>query len=118
MISHRFATSPGGAVDTLAEVDALLATLGYDTANTSTDTSGNSPAALGNLIAQCYIDFGLQDGSNEINDFANLYYTPVNPDIIDLDRWLPISLPLFIDQSGNPIYGESTFLSPEWGHPL
>jgi hypothetical protein len=124
LISYRYVDSPG-AETTLGEADDLMASLGYDVTNESTDTSGNSPAALGNLIAQCYIDFGLQDGSNEVNDFANTSYSPVNPDIdpnipgnpgiIDLDRWQPISLPLFIDQSGNPIYGESIFLSPEWG---
>ena len=67
----------------------------------------------------------MQDGANEANDYANEFYEPVNPpiepelpgnpNIVDLDRWQPISLAMFIDQSGNPILDEPTFLSPEWG---
>lgn len=37
--------------------------------------------ALGNYIADCYIQFGLQDGANEVNDYANRFYEPVNPPI-------------------------------------
>jgi hypothetical protein len=40
---------------------------------------------------------------------------PGNPNIVDLDRWQPISLALFIDQAGNVISNEPEFLSPEWG---
>jgi hypothetical protein len=81
---------------------------------------------LGNYIAQCYISFGLQDGSNEQNLYANTSYTPVNPPmivdvpgnptIVDMNRWQPLTLDLFIDQSGNAIPGSTPpFLSPEWG---
>ena len=70
--------------------------------------------------------FGLQDGSNEINDYGNTSYVPENdplviddpgnPDITDYNRWQPLTLELFIDQSGNIIPGSTPdFLSPEWG---
>lgn len=125
LLSHRFASSPGASVMTQA-YDAHMATLGMDPAFTSTDYSGGSAAALGNYIAQCMIDYGLQDGANEQNDYVNQYYQPVNdplivdlpgnPDITDLNRWQPLTLDLFIDQSGNPIPGATPeFLSPEWG---
>ena len=45
----------------------------------STDYSNGSAAALGNHIAECYIEFGLQDGANEAGFFRNVSYEPVNP---------------------------------------
>ena len=87
-------------------------------------------AALGNHIAECYIGYGLQDGSNEANAYAPLVYAPFNPpiepelpgnpNIIDLDRWQQITLTLSIDQSGNIVEGTPDFVGPEWGnvHPF
>jgi hypothetical protein len=100
--------------------------MGYDAAVTSTDYASGSPAALGNYLAQCIIMFGLQDGSNESDRYANVAYEPVNPplipelpgnpDIVDLNRWQPLTLQFFIDQAGNLIPGNTpSFLSPEWG---
>lgn len=124
IISARFVNAPGAAV-IQAGADALMQLLGYDVTDNSTDTRGGSAAAMGNVIASCYIDFGLQDGANEQNDYANVSYQPVNPpiepelpgnpDIVDLDRWQQISLTLFIDQAGNPITETPDFLGPEWG---
>lgn len=124
LINHRFATSPG-ATRTQASANALMEKFGYDLANESTNTGNNSAAAMGNRIAQCYIDYGYLDGSNEIDDYINIAYLPVNPTIdpnepgnpgiVDLDRWQPISLPSFIDQSGNQIDSDPEFLGPEWG---
>ena len=48
-----------------------MQTLGFDSADVALDYAGGSPAALGNYIADCYIRFGLQDGSNEANDYVN-----------------------------------------------
>ena len=125
LLSHRFKKSPG-AVRSLARFDSLFDILGCDPAFISQDYSTGSPASLGNYIAQGLIDFGLQDGSNEQNDYANLYYQPVNPplipvlpgnpDIVDPNRWQPLLLKVFIDQGGHVIRGDSVeFLSPEWG---
>lgn len=124
LLMHRFQNSPG-ALGSLARFDSLLIELGYDASITSTDYSNGSPAALGNYIAEGLIEFGLQDGSNEQNNYANLYYQPVNPpmipivagnpNIIDLNRWQPLTLEAFIDQSGNFFGTTPEFLSPEWG---
>ena len=124
LIIHRFANSPG-AQEIADAADAMMQSFGFDTTNTSTSYATGEPAALGNHIAECYIQFGLQDGANEANDYVNVSYTPVNPavepelpgnpNIVDLDRWQPISLTLAIDQSGNVISSEPDFLSPEWG---
>ncbi|MDP7434874.1 MAG: FG-GAP-like repeat-containing protein, partial [Flavobacteriales bacterium] len=125
LLRHRFANAPQ-ASSLFLGYDAHMATLGYDTNFTSTDYSTGDGRALGNHLAAEIIAFGLQDQSNEQNDFANLVYEPSNPSLIvdlpgnatvqDLNRWQPLTLDLFIDQSGNPIPGETPpFLSPEWG---
>lgn len=125
ILSHRFQNSPNAAL-LQQGYDVHMAALGMDPLFTSQDYTTGSAAALGNYIAQCIIDFGLQDGSNEINDYVNQFYLPVNPllsvddpgnpNIIDINRWQPLLLDIFIDQSGNEIPGESPeFLSPEWG---
>ena len=41
---------------------------------------------------------------------------PGNPSIVRVNRWQPLALDFFIDQSGNPHpFGTPSFLSPEWG---
>lgn len=123
VLSERFASSPG-AEATLAAFDAKMDDLGYDRDFTS--TVGLSPAALGNRIAATVLEFGSMDNSNEANGYENQYYEPVNPpllpalpgnpDIIDPNRWQPLTLDFFIDQAGNIIVGGvPDFLSPEWG---
>ncbi len=125
ILTHRFRNSPG-VMDSQFRFDSLMDVLGYDKSFTSTNYQNDGPPALGNYIASCIIDFGLQDGSNEINDYANEFYVPTNPNlapdlpgnpfIFDPNRWQPLTFETFIDQSGNPIPGNAPpFLSPEWG---
>ena len=123
IMTARFTTSPGAPV-MLPQYDALLVTLGYNAANTT--TIGNTPAAIGNRIAATVLAFGAGDNSNEAGDYANQYYNPVNlallpdfpgnPNLGYPNRWQPLSLQWFIGQSGIPIpLGYPEFLSPEWG---
>jgi hypothetical protein len=125
LISHRFTDSPG-ADSTLSRCARLFHNLEYDPLVVSVDYSTGSPAALGNYIAQSLIELGMQDGSNEQDDYANLFYEPVNPtlipvipgnpDIVDPNRWQPLTLSIYIDQSGHVIpVNTPSFLSPEWG---
>ncbi|MFY0654349.1 MAG: T9SS type A sorting domain-containing protein [Cyclobacteriaceae bacterium] len=128
LINHRFEFSPGED-ETLALADALMIELGYDTTLDSKLYSTGHPASLGNYLADQIIQFGFQDGSNELFDYDNFYYLPTNSPMIvansgsqninDPNRWQPLSFDVFIDQSGNVIPGHAPeFLSPEWGNTL
>ena len=125
LLTHRFTNSPN-ANTTLESFTDLLSSYGYDENITTVDYSNNSFAALGNYMAQEIISFGLQDGSNEQNEYENQYYVSQNdPLVLDLyednsninpNKWQPLAFDVYIDQSGN-VYPLETpdFLSPEWG---
>ncbi len=123
LLKQRFVSSPGYPENILEYIQLML-DLGYDPNNTS--VVGNSPAAVGNRIGQEIIQFGLFDGSNEIILYGNQYYLPVNVPLIpslpgvqvmeDVNRWQPLSIDFFVDQSGNIIPGGyPEFLGAEWG---
>ncbi len=125
LIEHRFRFSPG-AFETLIAADSLMFALGYDPNFSSTDYQTDNPAALGNYIAEGIIGYGLIDGANEQRNYGNTFYEPINPPLspylpgnpklVDPNYWQPLSLPVFVDQSGNPVEdGGLPFLSPEWG---
>ncbi len=125
LLRHRFQFSPG-AINSLPMFDTMMLDMGYDIFYTNQNYTTGNPAALGNYIAQCLINFGFQDGSNEQIGYNNIAYEevnpplvmafPGNPNIIDPNRWQPLTLDLFIDQAGNPIpFNTPDFLSPEWG---
>ena len=126
LIRHRFADSPGHTL-IRRNADALMGQLGLDAAFESTDygAADGAAAAVGNHVADCYIAFGLADGANEANAYANRFYGPVNPPlapsrpgnpgIVDRNRWQPLSLEVAIDQAGNVVDSEPEFIGPEWG---
>ncbi|WP_230080276.1 FG-GAP-like repeat-containing protein [Winogradskyella marina] len=126
LLSHRFQNSPNLEV-TQARFDLIMDKLGYNMTYTSMLYENGRAAALGNFVAQTLIDYGLQDGAREASGYNNAYYEPVNapyaldlsshPPINDPNRWEPLSLETYIDQSGNIIDGSvPPFLSPEWGN--
>ncbi|NNM15936.1 MAG: hypothetical protein HKO56_04695, partial [Bacteroidia bacterium] len=80
LLKHRFQNSPG-ASESLPTFDSLMLVLGYDTAYADTNYATGNAGALGNYLALCMINFGLQDGANEQNDYVNIYYSPINPTI-------------------------------------
>lgn len=129
LILHRFKNSPG-FVKTKHLLDSLLTAGGYDIHFKDTDYSLGSAAALGVYLAEQIKLFGMQDGSNEQGQYANLYYQPVN-DPLNLstgganylknpDCWQPLQFSgSFIDQNGNVVQtGVVKFLSPEWGNVI
>jgi len=123
VLVSRFTGSPG-AETVLPSFDAMMSKFGYDIENTTTD--GNTPAALGNRIAAAVLAFGDADTSNEANNYENVFYESVNPElypalagnpsILDPNRWQALVLDFFIGQSGIPFpLGVPPFLGPEWG---
>lgn len=125
LLVHRYKSSPGAFI-TLANLNNLMAALGYNAADTSTNYAAGSPAALGNYVAKCIIDFGFQDGSNEVGNYVNQFYKPINPphepakpgnpNMLDPNRWQPLTLAVIVDQNGNVLSSNTQqFQSPEWG---
>lgn len=124
LILHRFQHSPNPSYQKLL-AKLLMKRLGYDTTYTSVDYTRGRPAALGNYIAQQYIAYGKQDGSNEDSLYANKYYQPLNQafnpetdrnaNLADPNHWQPLAFDNFIGQSGFNEGNIPTFLSPEWG---
>jgi hypothetical protein len=129
LIKHRFVSGPAGIGpgrnETQIDLDFQMSTLGYDPSVTS--TIGNSPAALGNRVAQAVINQTFTDGANETGNYASPPgFASVNPPLTfelpgapmnDPNRWQPLHfLGNRIDQFGRPI-NESTQrnLTPFWG---
>lgn len=126
LIRFRFRNAPGKTY-IYHLMDSVFYAEGYDTLVTSIDYTNDGPAALGNYIAQNMITYGHTDGSNELGDYSNLYYQPVNttllpvvpgnPNITDPNRWQPLTLDVYVDQSGNVLpVTTRTFLGAEWGN--
>lgn len=124
LLSHRFKDSPG-AEESLRRFRSLMTNLGYDPEFTSADYRNGPPAALGNYIAKQLIAFGLEDGSNEGQQYRSMFYRPVNQPLNPFmsgnqlmqepNHWQPLALPVFVDQGGIETEGPPPFLSPEWG---
>jgi len=122
---HRFASAPG--FNTIrSALNSYMSGRGYDISNDFTNYLTGEPSALGNYIAACVINYGSQDNSRESIGYANTHYSPINDplvmafpgnqDILDYNRWQPLTLSVFIDQSGNVIpFNTPNFLSAEWG---
>lgn len=125
-LKKRFNTSPGKEA-MFPKYDSLMQSLGYDPSFDNMDYSNGDPRAFGNYMAQLVYDYGLQDGSNEENDYKNSFYTPVNPpliikfagnpNLVDFNRWQPIAFDAFVDQGGNVLPDATPeFLGAEWGN--
>ena len=122
---HRFSNSPG-IEEIYLSINNLMDELGYDKNMQSVDYHNGNAAALGNYMANQIIAFSMLDGSNEQNDYANLFYEPLNenlntdfggnPNLTEPNHWQALTIEEFIDQSGNYFPGGAPeFLSPEWG---
>lgn len=128
LLRSRFGDSVGSD-RTLPALDARMEALGFD--RTATGTSGESPRALGNRIAEAVIAHGMSDGSNEQGAYADTTgYTPANlplpfeSALFDLpvvpmedpNRWQPLAFDIRITQNEIEL-GESVqeFIGPHWG---
>lgn len=123
LLLWRFKRSPN-FIQTESAANRKMQEFGYDITYLHQDLT--AAAALGNLVAQRMIDYGLSDGSNESNDYANLHYQPVNkslaplqsgnPNLTDPNRWQPLDIPDFVGQSGEQSENYPPFVGPEWGN--
>lgn len=127
-----------GYATSLPKFAAQMDALGCD--KNFTQTSGDSPAALGNRIAASILAHGASDGSNEAEDYADASYQPVNKPLIvkeigidlldpetdpakhdpnyrlDPNRWQPLALDKIISQNGIPLPGKiQTSIGSQWG---
>lgn len=94
-----------------AVFDEVMAELGFDPANASTDTT--TPAGIGNVSAEALMEFRRVDGSNQLGGFADTTgYVPVNTsdNIVDIERWTSERVPI-----DSPDARLQNFLTPQWG---
>jgi hypothetical protein len=103
--------------------DVLLQQQGFDPSNTTlaspADTAA-TPAAVGNLAAQAVLAFRHNDGSNQLNGYADTTgYQPVNSwnQVNDRWRWQPLCVPLPPPgYTGSSCPGTvQKALTPQWG---
>lgn len=128
LLTHRFQQSPGRESQ-LRLFAQLLDDMGYSAGFQSRDymtgSSDERAAALGLYLADCVIAYGLEDGANEEDNYANRIYTPRNeplepdepgnPTMTEPNFWQPMELEVSIDQAGNVIEGTPAFVGAEWG---
>ncbi|ERT07868.1 hemolysin-type calcium-binding repeat family protein [Lyngbya aestuarii BL J] len=91
--------------------DQLMADLGFDPNNTTSDTT--TAAGIGNVSANALLEFRQQDGSNQLNDYANTTdYQAVNTpeQLVDIAAWTPEHIP--VDDHNAPL---QEYLTPQWG---
>lgn len=112
LLAARYTHSPQ-ATDALNRFRAVMSLHGYDFRNINFDYTSGSPAALGNYIAQCVLQLGGQDGSNEDNNYQDPKYSAVNPPLevmspgvgkgVDPNHWQALKLKSAIDLDGYPV---------------
>ncbi len=128
VLSERY-THAADPVASQARFDALMSSLGYDSNVTS--TVGDSPAAIGNRIAQQLLSNSLGDGSNEANNYVDQTgYAPANPPMIvdhpsvtgsagpplaNANRWQPLFIDSAITQNGLVGLNLQEYVGPNWG---
>jgi hypothetical protein len=123
VLLHRYSLA-AGLQATFDELVAKMESLCYRIDFTS--TAGDSPAALGNRIAEAVIAAGRDDGSLEQRRYIDTAYRPTNQPLVvaepgaemrDPNRWQPLALAQLVAQNGLPIPGNvQRFVGPHWGH--
>jgi len=115
VLTHRFSASPAAATSVQAFRECLL-DLGFDPDDQT--STGDSPAALGNRVAETIIAQGLNDGANESGNYVDYtgYFPINNPMLVQLsgtgglsdpNAWQPLIPP--------GAFGVQAFLTPFWG---
>src|SRR5579859_7384360 len=104
--------------------DPLMAALGYDPTDQSTDVT--TPSGIGNVACKAVLTFRHDDGSNQLGNLTTsgvpyadyTHYKPVNPPstvpvnpatVVDVNRWQPLQ---YIDGSGK--FVTQSFVGAQW----
>ena len=128
VLVHRYTTvrHPNTPLinSTLAEgiFNRLMRSLGYDPLVTT--TVGDTPAAVGNRVAQTIISWTGNDNSNEVSGYTDLTYSEVNGPLdleasgtvmADPNRWQPLEFVTALSQNGQPLdFTVQGFLGAHW----
>jgi hypothetical protein len=120
VLKARYKTNAGE--ETLACFDQALQRAGFDPNNTS--TQGDTPAAIGNRIAQTVLDATRDDGSNEANGYKDTTgFKSVNPllqpqiagvGMVDPNQWQALLLEVSFSQNGIQTANEQKFVGAGW----
>ena len=126
-IALRYAAAPGWS-ETVAALNAAFVSTTGTTPNVL--LNGSAAAAFGFNIANAINEAYLNDGANQINDYANTCYVPANDpldvteegpcdfSLNDPNRWQPLSFGgSFVDQAGNETFEDVVpFSGANWGN--
>jgi hypothetical protein len=123
VVSHRYATAQGGPIS-LVCFDAFMKKLGYDPADT--ESTGETPRALGNRIGDAVIAAYADDGANEANNYADPQgFLPDVPKLVvdrpgtdteDPLRWQRLVLAKAETQNGIAVdAGAQGYIGGQWG---
>ncbi len=123
LLTSRYIAAVGADVS-LSEFADLMDSLCYSLDVTTSE--GDTPAAVGNRIADAVLAAAATDGSNEYGGYAATDYAPVNAPMIvadpgttmtDPNRWQPLKIANLVSQNGIPVAnGLQQALGPHWGH--
>lgn len=113
---------PASATVAKNAFDAQMVSLGLSP--TVTTTTGDSPAAVGNRVAETLLAFAATDESREANGYNDPTYGPVNiPLILENsgttlnfpNRWQPLAFDTRFTQNGILADEIQTFVGAHWG---
>jgi hypothetical protein len=123
ILRHRYLTAVGGGISA-ACFTGFMTKLGFDPNDTG--TTGDSPRALGNRIAQTIIGFGAEDGANEQQNYrdttgfaaANTALVVEEPGVTvqNPSAWQPLNLAVAVTQNGVvTASGVQGYIGAHWG---
>jgi hypothetical protein len=125
VLAERYALSRN-ASNTLHRLASKMEVLGYPTNVTSLDS--NTAAGLGNLIAATVSGYFIEDGSRQLQRYADYPYeqggyAPTNRPLItgdrgtlavDVNRWQPLAITNAVSQNDLPVDIIQPFLGAQW----
>ncbi|MFT5240863.1 MAG: hypothetical protein ACI9X0_001840 [Kiritimatiellia bacterium] len=120
VLTARYALSTN-AVQTIIQLNDIMTGLGYDPADTN--RIGDDPATIGNRAAYAILNFAIDDGSNETNQYADQSYTAANEPLILAfpgttmqapNRWQPLAFEYAQTQNGLKAEAVQSFLGSQW----